>query len=30
MAEVIRKYPYYRIAALGFGVLGLSAAALSR
>jgi hypothetical protein len=30
MAEVIRKYPYYRIAALGFGVLGLAAGALSR
>ncbi len=30
MAEVIRKYPYYRLAALGLGALALAAAALSR
>lgn len=29
MAEVIRKYPYYRIAALGLGALALLAVALS-
>lgn len=30
MAEVIRKYPYYRFSALGLGALALAAAALSR
>ena len=30
MAEVIRKYPYYRVGALGLGSLALVAAALSR
>ncbi len=30
MAVVIRKYPYYRIAALSLGVLALAAVALSR
>jgi asparagine N-glycosylation enzyme membrane subunit Stt3 len=30
MAEVIRKYPYYRVAALGLGVVALAAVALSR
>ncbi len=30
MAEVIRKYPYYRVGALGLGALALVAAALSR
>lgn len=30
MAEVIRKYPYYRIVALGLGLLALVAAAMSR
>jgi len=30
MAEVIRKYPYYRLAALGLGLLALAAVALSR
>ena len=30
MAEVIRKYPYYRVAALALGALALAAAALSR
>lgn len=30
VTEVIRKYPYYRVVALGLGALALAAAALSR
>jgi hypothetical protein len=30
MAEVIRKYPYYRIGALGLGLFALVAVAVSR